>query len=118
MIYSMSRTKPSSRRRRLRGGNHGVQVPAQAQAQAQAQAPAQAPAPAPEPSVAGYVTPGVSALTPFAGGSRRRGGSALADIAIPAVFIAANNMVGVKRTMGKSMKKRRGSRVRFSRRRR
>ena len=102
MIYSMSRTKPRSRRRRLRGGNHGVQ----------------APAPAPDPSVTGYVTPGVSALTPFAGGSRRRGGSALADIAIPAVFIAANNMVGVKRTMGKSMKKRRGSRVRFSRRRR
>ena len=110
MIYSMSRTKPRSRRRHLRGGNHGVQVPAQAQAQAQAQAP--------DPSVTGYVTPGVSALAPFAGGSRRRGGSALADIAIPAVFIAANNMVGVKRTMGKSMKKRRGSRVRFSRRRR
>ena len=100
MIYSMSRSHSRSRRRRLRGGNHGVQ------------------APAPEPSVTGYVTPGVSALTPFAGGSRRRGGSALADIAIPAVFIAANNMVGVKRTMGKSMKKRRGSRVRFSRRRR
>lgn len=104
MSRSHSRSRSRSRRRHLRGGNHGVQVPAQAQA--------------PDPSVAGYVTPGVSALTPFAGGYRRRGGSALADIAIPAVFIAANNMVGVKRTMGKSMKKRRGSRVRFSRRRR
>lgn len=103
MIYSMSRSRSHSRsrRRHLRGGNHGVQAPVPAPAQ-----------------ITGYVTPGVSALTPFAGGSRRRGGSALADIAIPAVFIAANNMVGVKRTTGKSMKKRRGSRVRFSRRRR
>ena len=100
MIYSMSRSHSRSRRRRLRGGNHGVQ----------------APAPAPAMEITGFVSPSVSALTPFAGGSR--GGSVLADIAIPAVFIAANNLVGVKRTMGKSMKKRRGSRVRFSRRRR
>ena len=96
---SHSRSHSRSRRRHLRGGNHGGEVPAPAQ-------------------ITGYVTPGVSALTPFAGGSRRRGGSALADIAIPAVFIAANNLVGVKRTTGKSMKKRRGNRVRFSRRRR
>lgn len=71
--------------------------------------------------IAGYVTPAVSTLTPFAGGGCgvRVGGSALSDIAIPAVFIAANQLIGRKRSMGKSAKKRRGSRrVRFSRRRR
>jgi hypothetical protein len=72
--------------------------------------------------IAGYVTPTVSGLTPFSGGdgcSARLGGSALSDIAIPAVFIAANQIVGRKRSMGKSAKRRRGSRrVRFSRRRR
>ena len=74
--------------------------------------------------ITGFVTPRV---TPFAGGGcSRRGGSILNEIAIPAVFFAANSiaansfaansMVGNRR---KSMKKRRGSkRVRFSRRRR
>ncbi len=79
---------------------------------------ASAPAPA---GVAGYVMPAVSTLTPFSGGGCgvRVGGSALSDIAIPAVFIAANQLIGRKRSMGKSAKKRRGSkRVRFSRRRR
>ena len=71
--------------------------------------------------VTGYVTPQVAGLTSFSGGAgcSKVGGSALADIAIPAVFIAANNFVGRKRGVGKSMKRRRGSRrVRFSRRRR
>jgi hypothetical protein len=103
MIYSMaSRSHSRSRRSRkqLRGGT-----------------------PAP---ITGFVTPRESNLTPFAGGGcSRRGGSVLNEIAIPAVFFAANSfaansfaansMVGNRR---KSMKKRRGSRrVRFSRRR-
>ena len=65
--------------------------------------------------ITGFVTPGVSNLTPFAGGTcSRRGGSVLNEIAIPAVFFAANSVIGNR---NKSMKKRRGSRrVRFSRR--
>jgi hypothetical protein len=71
------------------------------------------PAPAP---ITGFVSPSVSVLTPFAGGGcSRRGGSVLNDIAIPAVFFAANSVVGARR---KSTKKRSGKRVRFSRRRR
>ena len=75
----------------------------------------------PATGVTGYVTPNVAGLTSFSGGAgcSRVGGSALSDIAIPAVFIAANQFIGRKRSMGKSTKKRRGSRrVRFSRRRR
>ena len=102
MIYSMAnRSHSHSRSRRsrkqLRGGT---------------------PAPTPAP-ITGFVSPSVSVLTPFAGGAcSRRGGSVLNDIAIPAVFFAANSVVGARRSFGKSMKKRSGKRVRFSRRRR
>lgn len=62
-------------------------------------------------SVAGYVTQRVGELTPFSGGRRRkRGGAALLDdIAIPALFLTANQMYGSRRS--RNTKKR----TRFSR---
>ena len=62
-------------------------------------------------SVAGYVTQRVGELTPFAGGRRRkRGGAALLDdIAIPALFLTANQIYGSRRS--RNTKKR----TRFSR---
>ena len=68
-----------------------------------------------EPAVAGYVPPSVGGLAPFTGGLRKkRGGTALlADIAIPALFLTANQIVGSRRSKTASKNKRR--RTRFSR---
>ncbi len=67
------------------------------------------------PAVAGYVPPSVGGLAPFTGGLRKkRGGTALLDdIAIPALFITANQMLGSRRRKTASKNKRR--RTRFSR---
>ena len=74
--------------------------------------------PPPSVEISGYVPASVQALTPVSGGSRqKRGGTILNDIAIPALFIAANNMVGSRRSKGKS-RGRRSRRVKFSRKRR
>ena len=62
-------------------------------------------------SVAGYVPSNVGGLTSFAGGRRKkRGGAALLDdIAIPALFLTANQIYGSRRS--RNTKKR----TRFSR---
>ena len=67
------------------------------------------------PVVTGYVAPAVGGLTPFAGGLRKkRGGTALLDdIAIPALFITANQMLGSRRR--KTANKNKRKRTRFSR---
>jgi len=67
------------------------------------------------PPVNGYVTSSVGGLTPFIGGLRKkRGGTALLDdIAIPALFISANQFLGSRRR--KTANKQRRKRTRFSR---
>lgn len=67
------------------------------------------------PVVSGYVTPSVGGLTPFSGGLRKkRGGTALLDdIAIPALFITANQFLGSRRR--KTANKQKRKRTRFSR---
>lgn len=61
-------------------------------------------------SVTGYVPQNVNTLAPFGGGMRKkRGGAALLDdIAIPALFLTANQIYGSRRTNNKK-------RTRFSR---
>lgn len=63
----------------------------------------------------GFLPPSVANLASFAGGKRKkRGGTALLDdIAIPALFITANQMYGSRRATVKNRSKRR--RIRFSR---
>ena len=71
----------------------------------------------PSVEIGGFVPNNVQVLTPVSGGGRqKRGGAILNDIAIPALFIAANNMVASRRSKGKS--KSRSRRVKFSRKRR
>ena len=61
-------------------------------------------------AVTGCVPQNVNALTPFSGGRRKkRGGAALLDdIAIPALFLTANQIYGSRRSNNKK-------RIRFSR---